>query len=53
MTKLITEQQAQTIVNYLAKKPYAEVFTINEYVVGLLPSAEEKSKDKKRCLNLM
>jgi|TARA_R110000803_G_scaffold79191_2_gene144735 hypothetical protein len=48
MTKLITEQQAQTIVNYLAKKPYAEVFTIMSMLVGL-PDAEEKSKDKKNA----
>ena len=46
MNKLITEQQAQVIVNYLAKQPYAEVFTLMNMLVSL-PSAEtDTTKDK-------
>ena len=50
MNKLITEDQAQAIVNYLAKRPYAEVFNLMSMLVSL---PDEKPKDKKRCLSLM
>jgi len=44
MNKLITEDQAQAIVNYLAKQPYAEVFNLMSMLVSL---PDEKPKDKK------
>lgn len=44
MNKLITEDQAQAIVNYLAKRPYAEVFNLMSMLVSL---PDEKPKDKK------
>jgi len=48
MNKLITEQQAQVIVNYLAKQPYAEVFNLVNMLVAL-PDSEDKPKDKKNA----
>tara|TARA_R110000796_G_scaffold137847_2_gene253918 strand:+ start:1130 stop:1282 length:153 start_codon:yes stop_codon:yes gene_type:complete len=46
MNKLITEQQAQAIVNYLAKKPYAEVFNLMNMLVSLPNAQEDTTKDK-------
>ena len=47
MNKLITEEQAQLIVNYLAKRPYAEVFNLMSMLVSL-PNEKinDKPKDK-------
>jgi len=46
MNKLITEKEAQVLVNYLAKQPYAEVFNLVNMLVAL-PYTEDKPKGKK------
>jgi len=42
----ITNEQRKQILEYLSKKPYAEVFTLIAMLVSLKPKANGKEKDK-------
>ena len=42
----ITDEQRKTLLAYLSKRPYAEVFTLIAMLVSLKPKANGKEKDK-------
>ena len=42
----ITNEQRKQILEYLSKKPYAEVFTLIAMLVSLKPKTNGKEKDK-------
>ena len=42
----ITDEQRKTLLAYLSKRPYAEVFTLVAMLVSLKPKANSKEKDK-------
>ena len=42
----ITDEQRKTILAYLSKKPYAEVFQLVAMLVSLKPKTNGKEKDK-------
>ena len=42
----ITDEQRKTILAYLSKKPYAEVFQLVAMLVSLKPKTNGKDKDK-------
>ena len=41
----ITDEQRKTILAYLSKKPYAEVFQLVAMLVSLKPKTNGKQKD--------
>ena len=43
----ISKQERKILLDYLAKRPYAEVFTLVALIVGLKPIENSKDKDKK------
>ena len=42
----ITIQQRKMLLEYLSKRPYAEVFTLIAMLVSLKPKTNGKDKDK-------
>ena len=42
----ITIQQRKMLLEYLSKRPYAEVFTLIAMLVSLKPKTNGKEKDK-------
>jgi len=42
----ITNEQRKQLLEYLSKRPYAEVFTLIAMLVGLKPKTNGKEKDK-------
>ena len=42
----ITVQQRKQLLEYLSKRPYAEVFTLVAMLVSLKPKSNGKEKDK-------
>ena len=42
----ITDEQRKTLLAYLSKRPYAEVFTLVAMLVSLKPKTNGKVKDK-------
>ena len=42
----ITDEQRKTLLAYLSKRPYAEVFTLVAMLVSLKPKTNGKEKDK-------
>ena len=41
----ITNEQRKQLLEYLSKRPYAEVFTLIAMLVGLKPKPNGKQKD--------
>jgi len=41
----ITDEQRKTLLAYLSKRPYAEVFTLIAMLVSLKPKSNGKEKD--------
>ena len=41
----ITAEQRKSLIAYLSKRPYAEVFTLIAMLVSLKPKANGKQKD--------
>ena len=41
----ITDEQRKTLLAYLSKRPYAEVFTLIAMLVSLKPRTNGKEKD--------
>ena len=41
----ITDEQRKTLLAYLSKRPYAEVFTLIAMLVSLKPKSNGKDKD--------
>ena len=42
----ITNEQRKQLLDYLSKRPYAEVFTLIAMLVSLKPKTNGKEKDK-------
>jgi len=42
----ITNEQRKQLLEYLSKRPYAEVFTLIAMLVALKPKSNGKEKDK-------
>ena len=42
----ITDEQRKTLLAYLSKRPYAEVFQLVAMLVSLKPRSNGKEKDK-------
>ena len=42
----ITAEQRKQLLEYLSKRPYAEVFTLIAMLVALKPKSNGKEKDK-------
>ena len=42
----ITDEQRKTLLAYLSKRPYSEVFTLIAMLVSLKPKSNGKDKDK-------
>ena len=42
----ITDEQRKTLLAYLSKRPYSEVFLLVAMLVGLKPKTNGKEKDK-------
>ena len=42
----ITVEQRKQLLEYLSKRPYAEVFTLIAMLVSLMPKNNGKDKDK-------
>jgi len=42
----ITNEQRKQLLEYLSKRPYAEVFTLIAMLVALKPKTNGKEKDK-------
>ena len=42
----ITNEQRKQLLEYLSKRPYAEVFTLIAMLVSLKPQTNGKDKDK-------
>jgi len=42
----ITNEQRKMLLDYLSKRPYAEVFVLIAMLVGLKPKTNGKDKDK-------
>ena len=42
----ITNEQRKQLLDYLAKRPYSEVFVLIAMLVGLKPKSNGKEKDK-------
>ncbi len=42
----ITNEQRKQLLEYLSKRPYAEVFTLIAMLVSLKPKTNGKDKDK-------
>ena len=42
----ITNEQRKQLLEYLSKRPYAEVFTLIAMLVSLKPKTNRKDKDK-------
>ena len=42
----ITNEQRKKLLEYLSKRPYAEVFTLIAMLVSLKPKTNGKDKDK-------
>ena len=47
----ITDEQRKTLLAYLSKRPYAEVFQLVAMLVSLKPKAIGKEKDKVNSKN--
>ena len=44
----ITVEQRKQLLEYLSKRPYAEVFTLIAMLVSLKPKANGKDKEKEK-----
>lgn len=44
----LTQQEAQALLNYLATKPYAEVYQMINILVERMPKQEEIKDDNKK-----
>ena len=42
----ISNEQRKMLLEYLSKRPYAEVYTLVAMLVGLKPKSNGKEKDK-------
>ena len=42
----ITDEQRKQLLDYLAKRPYTEVFVLIAMLVGLKPKTNGKERDK-------
>ena len=43
----ITEEQRKTLLDYMARRPYAEVYQLITMIMSLKPNKEKKEEDKK------
>ncbi len=43
----ITQEERAKLLDYMSKRPYAEVYTMVAMIVSLKPIEEEEKKDKK------
>ena len=43
----ITQEERAKLLDYMSKRPYAEVFTLIALIVGLKPVEEKNSKEDK------
>ena len=43
----ITQEERAKLLDYMSKRPYAEVFVLIAMLVGLKPIKEKKEEDKK------
>ncbi len=43
----ISKEERKLLLDYMAKRPYAEVFQLVAMLVGLKPDTNSKDKDKK------
>ena len=43
----ITEEQRKTLLDYMARRPYAEVYQLISMIMSLKPNKEKKEENKK------
>ena len=46
----ISNEERKVLLDYMSKKPYAEVYTMVAMIVSLKPIEEEEKKDKPKKL---
>ena len=46
----ISNEERKVILDYMSRKPYAEVYTMVAMIVALKPIEEEKKEDKSKKL---
>ena len=46
MESVITDEQRKTLLAYLSKRPYSEVYQLIALLVGLKPKSNGKQNDK-------
>ena len=49
----ISREDRKMLLDYMARRPYAEVFQLIAMLVGLKPDANSKDKDKNEAIQLL